>query len=72
MTSSTNGRTPAPVDQEGALDFNRPAKPQKRKRGVIVQMSYHGALVSFHYHADTGMTVHELEQCIDTMLGRPG
>lgn len=56
--------TPAPSPDQ--------AKPTKRKRAVIVQLSYHGALVGFHYAADAEMTVHELEQCIDTMLSRPG
>jgi hypothetical protein len=69
--SYANGRTPAPVDQDGALDFTPPA-PAKRQRGVSIQLSYHGALVNFTFDAATAPQVVEIEQSIDTLLKREG
>ncbi len=70
MTSTANGRPPAPVDADGALDFT-PA-PAKRQRGVTIQLCYHGALVCFTFAADGAPQVHEIEQSIDTLLKRDG
>lgn len=70
MSNYANGRTPAPVDQDGELDFKEP--PAKRARGVSIQLSYHGALVDFTFDATNAPAVHEIEQSIDTLLKRDG
>jgi hypothetical protein len=62
MTTLTNGHAPKTA----------PDQQQKRERGVAIQMTYHGALVSFTFEASVAPTVHEIEQSIDTLLRRTG
>jgi hypothetical protein len=60
------------IEAAEPLGFDGTPKPVKRKRGVTIQLSYHGALVSFNFTAQDDIQVRELEQSIDTLLRREG
>lgn len=57
------------IEEAPAITFD---KPRKRQRGVTIQLTYHGALVSFAFSADDNVPIVELEQSIDTLLKREG
>lgn len=59
------------IENAPALEFAQP-RPAKRERAVTIQLTYHGALISFSFSSSDNVPIVELEQSIDTLLRREG
>lgn len=65
MTTDTlpNGRTPAPTDNTGALDFN----PKPPQNGATIHLAFQGVPVDLQV---AGKTIGQIEQLIAGVLSR--